>query len=173
MTGTQPLYGISQRKCDLILQPLWQEIQASTERAITFNGKWMRAGTITFRKKIMGPLELNAIVLNWHGPPIKSLEASLYCTEINKPFLAIDSNWVGDGQWSNQSQRLTFKFKSPCALCSVTTFHLMLTVPESLEAILKQGNFTLSPCTLPEEYKDIQEEARKLSFCIPTSSVLG
>lgn len=168
--GTYCLYGISQRKCDLILQPLWEEIQDTKEGTIIFKGKWIRVGTITFRKKILNAIELNTITLHWHGPHIETLDASMYYTEINKPFRAIDNNWISDGQWSLSSQRLTFKFKSPCSLCAITTFHLVLTVPQTLEPILKQGYFTLSPCSLPQEYKDIDQDSLKLSFCTPFQS---
>lgn len=167
------IYALSVRKCDLKLQSLWQELQNIKESSITFHGKWIHAGTITFRKKIVGPITLHTLVLHWHGNTIENLEASLYYTEVNKPFLAIDENWISDGQWSSGSQKLTFKFKEPCTLCAITTFHLVLTVSLEVEPILKKGYFTLSPCTLPQQYQDIQEESRKLSFCTFPFQIVG
>src|SRR5436190_16071696 len=68
--------SITQRKCDLHLQPLWEELQDTRESTITFKGKWIHAGIITFRKKTLGPIALHTLVLHWHGPTIDNLETS-------------------------------------------------------------------------------------------------
>ncbi len=163
---TPLLFGVAARKCELMLKPLWQELQDKQERTITFKGKWILAGTITFRKKILDVIELDKIVLSWHGKRIDSLNASLYSTEINRPFRAIENNWVSDGQWNAKTQQLTFKFSSKCTLCAITTFYLVLTVPPLLEPTLKKGSFTLETYSLPSQYQDIHQEARVLSFNI-------
>jgi hypothetical protein len=159
------LYGIKTAPCNVTLQPVWQQLQDASK---PFDGRWIFAGTITFRTKLLEPIELTTLVLSWHGVPLDNLLASLYRTEVNEPFLAIDNHWVCDGTWNQEKQRLIFKMHTKKNLSAITHFHLVLTVPLVLESTIKKGSFTLEPDYLPLPYQTLTQPLLSLHFACPT-----
>jgi hypothetical protein len=145
----------------LRLEPRWQHIKDS---CLLFDDRWILVGTIIFGNKGIEPLEIDTLVLCWHGQYLDKLFASLYRTEINEPFLAIDNYWIADGIWDKTKQRIIFKLETKKRLSTITNFHLMLTIPACLEPIIKKGSFSIESHYLPISYQNIAPELLTLRF---------
>jgi hypothetical protein len=155
------LFALAPHTCELNLKPLWQELQTDDQ---SLGGRWILVGTLTFRKKVLEPINLTTLMLSWHGNKIDTLQASLYRTEINEPFLAINDYWVADGGWSTEKQRLRFKMDHTKGLSAITTFHLVLTVPANTEQALKTGFFAVERSHLPLQYQETHNQTLAFNF---------
>jgi hypothetical protein len=114
---------------NIVLKPIWRELQGA---CAPFHEKWVFVGTATFRTKLIEPIQLNKLTFAWHGATFEHLSSSLYRTDINESFLATDQYWVADGAWIKSKQQIIYKFP-PKTLASITHFHLVFTVPLTLE----------------------------------------
>jgi len=122
-------------------------------------------GVLTFKKETKQDEQLTKITLQWNGPTIPPKEnVSLHlCGALFKKsteeLIATNDNQVAMGKWNEQKQQLTFTFKSPYALGYITTFHIVLTVNAELDALLKEGSFSLviTP-SLPEAFQTTKKE---------------
>jgi len=148
---------------NVILTAHWQDLESNAQKAEQFGGKWILAGSITFKKKAKDTVHLNRIYLQWEGESIENLVASLYKTETDKPFLPIQENLICDGLWNKAQQTLMLNFDKKETLGFTNTFNLVLTVPEKLEDTLKKGSFDLLPTYLPEPFK-VATRKRSLSL---------
>lgn len=138
---------------DIILEPKWQEICNNNNKCCSFGGKWVLVGSITFKRKSKNPIFLDQINFVWHGEKIDNLIASLYRKPYNKEFFAIEENLICDGLWSEKTQTLVFEFGDQQKLNPTTVFYVVLTVPHSMEPILKSGHFYLKDNCLPHPFK--------------------
>jgi hypothetical protein len=155
------LHAIVSHQCELSVKPLWQKLQRDSA---SLQGDWIVVGTLTFRKKLAEPVHLTTLALSWQGETLQNVQASLYRTEVNEPFFATDDYWVSDGIWSREKQQLFFKLDRKKALSAITTFHLVLTIPLSLNAVFKSGFFKIDSCSLPTHYQNIGDEMLILQF---------
>jgi hypothetical protein len=147
------------------LSSSWSNIESPRTQKEVFGGQWILAGTITFTKNARDAIMLNRLCLRWQGPPLNFLTASLYRKKNDQAFLPIEENVVSDGQWSRQDQTLLFKFNTGEKLSAVSTFYLVLTVPHSIEPLLRKGYFTIEPTCLPDPFQQYAYNNIKLSFC--------
>ena len=147
----------------VILEPMWKDLENNEKKAEEFGGKWILAGSITFKKRAKDTLHLNKIYLQWRGAPIENLVASLYYKEDDEKFLPIQSNLICDGTWNRGLQTLLLDFEEKKTLGPTNIYYLVLTVPNNLEIIIKDGSFNLLPNALPEPYKVVTKK-RKFSL---------
>ncbi|MCX5922649.1 MAG: hypothetical protein NTX86_04980 [Candidatus Dependentiae bacterium] len=137
----------------VILKPEWQDLESNPEKAKIFGGKWILAGSIVFKKRAKETVHLNRLYLQWQGACIDKLIGSLYRVEPDKKFIPIQDNLVCDGIWNKAQQTLMLNFDKKETIGFNNTFYLVLTVPNTLESILKKGSFSLLTSSLPEEFK--------------------
>lgn len=149
----------------LIIEPKWRNLEPNVSQAKAFGGKWVVVGSITFKKKGKEFVDLTRLGLQWKGQPIDLLVASLYRKYADQEFKPIEQNLVCDGTWNKAKQtlKLTFDHKQSIGLENI--FYLVLTIPESLESIVKQGSFEILPQTLPEPFR-VATAAQKLSLSL-------
>lgn len=63
----------------ITLEPTWKNLeQRKTKNIRKFGGKWILAGSITFKKKAKDTVTLGKIYLQWHGPTLENVVGSLY-----------------------------------------------------------------------------------------------
>ncbi|MDR3549880.1 MAG: hypothetical protein P4L31_00565 [Candidatus Babeliales bacterium] len=156
---------------DVMLTPQWQDLESNEDKAKEFGGKWILAGSITFKKKAKDTVHLHRIYLQWNGNRIESLCGSLYKAESDRSFLPIQENLVCDGVWNKCQQTLMLNFDKKETLGFANTFNLVLTVPDDLEAILKTGHFNIIPSYLPEPFKMCaRKDSLSLAFNTPASN---
>lgn len=138
------------------LQPEWTNLDHTTNDTLTeeFGGKWILAGNITFKKKIKEPVYIKQIVMKWTGESINNLITSLYKKDLDKEFVPIEDNLICDGVWNKTRQTLIFNFEEKETLGPVTIFYFVLTVPDSLEPLLKTGTFCIDEQCLPAPFKE-------------------
>lgn len=134
----------------ITLTPEWQPIGHGKANEKVFGGEWICAGTITIKKRVNETLSLTQAAFRWHGPTLSALHASLY-RKNSEPFLPIEENVVSDGIWHPNTQELSFSFSNKQILDPITTFYVVLTVPNDLEKQLKKGRFELLTAHLPTQ----------------------
>jgi hypothetical protein len=137
----------------VILEPMWENLQDDSQRAKEFGGKWILLGSITFKKKSKEDIRLQNMCLKWNGQHIKHLNASLYRKSLDKKFLPIEENLICDSCWNKKTQTLVLNFNKKHRLGAVDVFYLVLTVPHNVEKKLRDGAFTIEEECLPEQFK--------------------
>lgn len=135
-----------------------------------FGGKWVLVGSITFKKKSKEQLFIDTLSLSWKGQHIDHLVASLYKKNLSRDFLPIEDNLICDGVWNKTKQSLIFNFDEKETLNPTTIFYLVLTIPHTLEPILKNGAFVLEEHNLPKPFKQ-NSQTMHLSLEIHDASV--
>lgn len=148
--ATQPLTD----DFNIIMEPTWKDLEQNAAHAKKFGGKWILAGTITFKKKAQDKVHLERLYLKWDGQKIDNLIASLYTSESHEDFLPIQENLICDGNWNNVQQKLLFNFNEKQLLTFKNCYFLVLTVRDEVEPILKTGKFDLVTTILPEPFKE-------------------
>jgi len=160
------LYSIS-------LEPKWENIELDELKIEQFGcKKWILAGSLTFKKRPEKPENLSTLTFHWQGPRLDSITGSLYKKNPDKPFLPFEDMLISDGTWNKTKQTLTFSFNNIQNLGSLNVFYLTLTIPSTLEELIKSGSFTLEPTGLPTPYKRRARTSHlSLTFAdIPTSN---
>jgi hypothetical protein len=150
---------------DITLKPKWCDLDGNCSRSADFGGKWILVGSITFKKRSKEPVSIDNINLHWKGETIDNLVGSLYKKDLDKNFLPIEDNLVCDGEWNKTKQMLILNFDEKENLGPTTVFYLVLTVPETIEPVLKKGSFCLEKQCLPKPFKDCAQQ-EKLSLAI-------
>jgi len=153
------------KKFEIILEPKWEILD--DQHTALFGGKWVLAGSITFRQKASNKdcVHLTKLHLKWHGPFLDKVRASLYEHNFEKKFYPIEDFFVCDGEWSQKTQTLHLKFREKCPLQAINTFYLVLTVPSAQEPFLRQGSFCISDDCLPHQLKE-HLEPQELSLSL-------
>jgi len=152
-----PMLGKTMRReCTIVIEPKWQNLEHNyyynTE---LFGGKWILAGSITFRKKSKDTIHLSKLIFRWKGTKLDNLLGSLYKKDLDKRFLPIEEFLISDSSWNRKKQMLVFNFKKQISLGPKNIFYLVLTVPEQIEPTLKQGSFVVESSGLPVAFKPI------------------
>src|SRR5205814_3895544 len=145
---------------DIILKPKWQQLGCNDTTCADFGGKWILIGSITFKRRSKDPIFVDKINLRWHGENVDNLIASLYRKNIGKEFLAIEQNLICDGQWNPKTQTLILDFDEEEKLGTTSVFYLVLTIPETLEPLLKKGHFCLENHCLPHPFKQCAQNEK-------------
>ncbi|MCX5925138.1 MAG: hypothetical protein NT124_02475 [Candidatus Dependentiae bacterium] len=154
-----------QEEFKIILEPKWENLEHDELRIVQFGGKWILAGSITFKKKSKEMVNLSRLTLLWTGPHLDKLSGSLYEKNFEKIFYPIQDFLISDGIWNKKQQFLAFNFDQKCSLQAVNTFYLVLTVPPEQETILKNGSFFIANDSLPSQFKEhINTSDLSLSF---------
>lgn len=142
-------------ECSISLEPRWESLERDNTAARKFGGKWILAGSITFRKKCKDAIKLERMCLAWHGPKLKNLSGSLYKKIPGRTFVPIEDTVLCDGVWNDKNQHLQLDFSDQSQnLGPLNIFYVVLTVPQEQEEILKQGHFTLEKHHLPEQFEE-------------------
>ena len=160
MTMLLPTSMKSIETFDIVLKPKWQQLDCNDNKCANFGGKWILIGSITFKRRSKDPIFVDKIHLSWHGENIDHLIASLYKKNIGKEFLAIEDNLICDGQWNTKTQTLILNFDEEEKLAPTTVFYLVLTIPETIEPILKKGHFCLENNCLPHPFKQCAQNEK-------------
>lgn len=149
-----PLAGKSSSECTIVIEPKWHDLEKRQQDSGLFGGKWILAGSITFRKKSKDTVYLSKLTLRWRGKKrINNLLGSLYRKNLDKQFLPIEEFLLSDSNWNKKKQTLVFNFHKSIYLGPTNIFYLVLTVPEQLEETLKQGSFLIEAQSLPTPFK--------------------
>ena len=168
ITCMMPITSRSLEDFNVTLHPEWENLDRNNNSTEEFGGKWMLAGSITFQKKIKDPVYIKQIIMRWTGDTIDNLIASLYKKDLDKGFLPIEDNLMCDGVWNKTKQTLVLNFEEKETLGPVTIFYLVLTVPESLEPLLKTGSFCIDEKCLPAPFKECAQNTNlSLAIAIP------
>lgn len=141
----------------------WQDLEKSPQKIKQFGGKWIWAGTFTFKKRSKEPIYLNSLDIQWNGQTIKNLTGTLFTKDPDKDLLPIEENLISDGKWNQKQQILHFTFNKKIKINTLQTFCLVLTIPKNLENTLQKGKFTLNKYSLPYQFKKVTQR-KKLSF---------
>ncbi len=149
----------------LIIEPVWRNLEQNDAQAKRFGGKWVLACSITFRKKAKQEVNLTRLYLHWKGAPLDYLLGSLYRKCPDKEFMPIEESLVCDGSWNKIQQTLRLTFDQKESLGLSTIFYLVLTVPEQLEHLVRQGSFEIVKQALPEPFRLVTAE-KNLSFTL-------
>ena len=155
----------TEEKCTIILASQWCDLDGNCKKAVQFDGKWMLVGSITFKKKLKDPISIDTLNLRWDGDHLDNLIASLYKKNISKDFLPIEDNLICDGLWNKKKQTLILNFDEKETLDPTTIFYLVLTIPETIEPLIKKGSFRLEEECLPQQFKHCAQN-EKLSLAI-------
>jgi hypothetical protein len=150
---------------NISIKSKWCDLDGNCTKSDDFGGKWILVGSFTFKKRSKDPLYMENITLHWSGEPLPNLVASLYKKTLDKDFLPIEDNLVCDGLWNKCKQQLVFNFDERENLGPTTVFYLVLTVPESIESVLKKGFFYIDEQCLPKVFKHCAQN-EKLSLAI-------
>lgn len=145
---------------DITLKSKWQELCNNNNKCTDFGGKWVLVGSITFKKRSKDPFSIDKIKLHWQGEKLSNLTASLYKKNLAKEFLAIEDNLICDGIWNEKKQTLMLNFDEKENLGPTTVFYLVLTVPETIESLLKKGHFCLENNCLPHPFKQCAQNEK-------------
>lgn len=145
---------------DIILKSKWQQLGCNDNKCADFGGKWIIIGSITFKRRSKDPIFVDKINLRWHGGNLDHLIASLYRKNIGKEFLAIEQSLICDGQWNSKTQTLILDFDEEEKLGTTSVFYLVLTIPETVEPILKGGHFCLENNCLPHPFKQCAQNEK-------------
>jgi hypothetical protein len=165
-----PIYVCATEEFNIILKSKWCDLDGNCTKVQEFGGKWVLVGSITFKKRCKDPICIETISLHWNGEPLDNLLASLYKKNLEKDaFLPIEENLICDGIWNKNKQTLILNFDEKENLAPTTIFYLVLTVPESIEPILKNGFFSLEEHYLPKPFKQCAQ-TEKLSLAINVTS---
>ena len=106
----------STRGCSITIESHWQDLENNKDRAQKFGGKWVLAGTLTFKKNCNAPAHLNELHLVWHGTPLDHLQASLFGAKNREPLKPTNDYHIADSVWSKTKQTLIFKFDRSVSL---------------------------------------------------------
>lgn len=159
-----PLVGkIVPCDCTIKVEPKWQDLEHNQQHTDLFGGKWILAGSIIFKKKSNETIHISKLLFRWRGDKIENLLGSLYKKNIDKKFLAIEEHHISDSYWNRKKQTLIFNFKKPVSLGARNEFYLVLTVPNQLEQIIKEGNFIVELSGLPMPLRSVIRQ-QSLSF---------
>lgn len=154
-----------QEEFKIILEPKWENLEHDEHRITQFGGKWILAGSITFKKKSKEYVHLSQLTLRWNGSHLDKITGSLYEKNFEKNFYPIEDFLICDAIWNKKQQTLQFQFDQKCSLRAVNTFYLVLTVPVNQETTLKQGSFCITNDCLPNQFKEhIDTQNLSLSF---------
>lgn len=121
---------------------------------------------IKFTKKTSDEAILTVLHLQWHGPHIEQLSASLFKKVYDhEPTQALEENLISEGKWNVTKQMLSFTLKKPLALHGITTLSLVFSVTPELEKIVKKGSFLIVSSYLPYAFQEsTQEKNLTLSY---------
>lgn len=159
----------NQEPFKVIVEPKWQDLENNPQKTKLFGGKWILVGSITFKKRSSEMIFLDEIQLTWKGKKIDKLLGSLYEKNDTSSFIPIEKYHVCDGRWKTSTQKLFLRFNHNLTLGAVNTFYLVLTIPEDIEPIIKNGSFAVETEGLPLRYREYVKE-RKLSLAINSVS---
>lgn len=149
----------------IILESTWKDLDTDIAQSQEFGGKWILIGSITFRKKAKEVVNLEKLYLHWTGKPLAHLLGSLYKKTTSHDFLPIQDYLVCDGKWNNAQQILMLDFEQKLTLGPTNTFYLVLTVPDNVENIVKEGSFDILDSYLPEPFKEcLAQEKHSLAL---------
>jgi len=148
----------------ITLDPTWKNLECDHTKCKEFGGKWVIIGSITFRKKAKEPVNLTRLHLQWHGTHLDTLVGSLYKKPDDKDFLAIQENLICDGIWDATKQTLLFNFDQKQTLGLTNVFYVVLTIPDTVEPYIKQGNFELITHYLPEQFQPTANQQLSLAY---------
>jgi hypothetical protein len=163
-----PIQVCKAENFNITLKSKWYDLDENCTKATEFGGKWILVGSIIF-KRCKDPISIQTINLHWNGDPLDNLIASLYKKNLDKEnFLPIEENLICDGIWNKSKQTLVLHFNEKENLAPTTVFYLVLTVPESIEPILKKGSFCLEEQCLPKPFKQCAHN-EKLTLAINES----
>jgi len=151
-----PLPGTTTvRDYTIIVEPRWLDLERNNQNTELFGGKWILAGSITFRKKSKETIYLSKLTFRWKGNKLENLLGSLYKKDLDKQFLPVEEFLISDSNWNKKKQTLIFNFNKSISLGPTNIFYLVLTVPEPIENAIKQGFFVVESNSLPIPYKSI------------------
>lgn len=145
----------------IIIEPLWQDLdqhQHDASQPTLFDSKWILIGSITFEKRPKEPVTMHRLHLKWQGQHLENLTASLYRKLPDKDFYPLEANLVCDGIWCANKQTVILTFNEEKTLGPRTIFYFVVTVPQEMEAVLKQGRFFLLKHTLPESFQPLSDD---------------
>lgn len=149
--------------CNISFEPCWQPIGSPTKT--NQDQTYVIIGTITCKKKSKERITLDHLELQWHGDTISFLLGSLYHNHPPKKFMAIEKYLICDSAWNNNTQQLIFNFKEKVTLQPVTSFCIVLMVPQNLEDTLRSGYFSLQKNSLPQSLQnEIADSDLRISF---------
>jgi len=138
----------------VVLSAKWENLDNDPQKIALFGGKWILAGSITFKKRSSEMIFLDEIQLTWEGEKLDALVGSLYeKNDLSSLFLPIERYLVCDGCWRKSTQQLFLRFNRTLTLGAVNTFYLVLTVPKEIEEKLKNGKFRMEKVGLPLPYR--------------------
>lgn len=159
------LFSSSCFAAQLNIKPSWHMVNERTTITDQLGGNWVLVGVLNFKKKTRDTIFLDQLEIIWEGDPLKSLPATLYKKQADKPFLPLQDYVICDGIWNAHRQEIIFKFEKPYQLNGATCFYLVLTIPDHLEPTIRKGAFSIKHTALPELLKTCLDTKRcSLSF---------
>lgn len=126
---------------DFTILPEWQLLPSTQQQIKYSGGKALITALIMYKNRTLEHQSLSAMTFHWNGKKLTSLHASLYHKRATTSYLPTEKYLLGDGIWDPQKQLLQFTFKEPYKLNPVDQFYLVFILPDSKQAIIKDGFF--------------------------------
>lgn len=152
------------KEITVTVKPQWDYLLAGKPGQYPFNTRWILAAHLIFKKTAKEPVRLAQLTLRWRGPRVDNLIASLYTALPSKPFLPIEEQLVCDGTWNATQQTLMLPFDEEQTLGAFNVYYLVLSVPPTMEHVLKLGSFVIDALTVPSEQQKRLTKPLILSF---------
>jgi len=156
---SETIVGHEKADYSIIVELQWQSLEDNEQKNEIF-GKWVFAGKIVLRKRSKEKVYISELHFTWKGKKLSMLLGSLYKKDLNKKFLPLEDVLISDSQWDKRKQRLVFDFEKPISLGPTNIFYLVLTVPQKIEDVVKEGLFFVEPDGLPSQFREIVENKR-------------
>lgn len=156
--------NIAARGISVTIKPQWEYLTAGKPYRYPFSTRWILAAHLIFKKTVKNQVRLCQLTLRWRGPHVDHLIASLYTAVPSKPFLPIEDQLVCDGTWNSLRQTLLLPFEEEQNLGALNIYYLVLSVPPTMEHLLKMGSFVIDALTAPADQQRCLAHPLILSF---------
>ena len=122
------------------IERIWKELDPHPKLKSSFmEDKWAIIGYILICSRDF--FLIDKLKFKWTGKNLDNVSFSIYKDSKNAEPLLIEDNFIGDGIWQSQKQRVKFILKEKVGTRS--RFYLVANFKDSQKTLLKEGNFEI------------------------------
>ena len=126
------------------ITPTWNILREYKQSSLNLaTQKAICIGMITLQTRT--PLRLSSFTLQWHGPELGEIYASIYQKRKHDDKAALNSNHICDGFWSQKLQQIIFPMNQK--ISARQHYYLVISTKNTNEQSLKSGRFDLLTST--------------------------
>lgn len=115
----------------------WKELELFPQAKKSLEVRWAVIGFIlgSAREKVL----INKLELSWNGKPLENLSFSLHKEPRNCDSLMLEENFIGNGSWNKEKQKIKFNLNEK--ILGRSKYYVIVMFKPGQESILKSGNF--------------------------------